>query len=108
MKYFDKQAAKKATKGEATVYTGAAGAAGALAGLTVGEGIGNINKRIMVDPLEKSELYKNLPQKLKKGIKASRIEFAAKVSGRARRLGAIAGGALGAGAAANYFIRKNI
>jgi hypothetical protein len=81
---------------------------GAYAGLRVGEGFGKIHKKIIMDPLEKSELYKNLLPKLKKGIKTSRIEHAAKVSKNVRRFGAIAGGALGAGAAASYFLRKKI
>ena len=98
----------RASKSEATIYTGVGAGVGAGAGLLAGEGYGEIHKRITVDPLEKSEIYKNLPEKLKKAVKASRIEHAAKISKNVRRFGAIAGGALGAGAAANYFIRKNI
>ncbi len=107
MKYFEKEAKSKTSKGEAVLYTSAAGAAGAYAGLRAGEGLGNIHKSITVDTLQNEDI-KKLPKKLVEGIRKTRVEHAAKVSKKFRRLGAIAGGALGAGAAANYFIRKNI
>jgi hypothetical protein len=73
----------KASKGEATVYTAGAGAGGAYAGLRAGEAY---DRRTLT---QINRYYMGSTRKLK-------------------HFGAIAGGALGAGVAANYFIRKNI
>ena len=88
----------KASKSEATIYTGVAGATGAYGGLRAGEAFAKAHTKAIAELIPKN----------KYNIKMPPFEHAANISKKVKRFGAIAGGALGAGAAANYFIRKNI
>lgn len=93
----------KASKGEAATYTGASAGAGAYGGLRAGEAFGKAHAKVIAE-----DPFHRLKSTVKGYYGESPSQYAAKVSKRVKRFGAVAGGALGAGAAANYFLRKNI
>ena len=95
---------QKASKSEATIYTAGAGAAGAYAGLRGGEAFGKAHAKAIAEDVVLGG--KKIP--LEKYRKESPMQYAARVSKKVKRFGAVVGGVLGAGVAANYFIRKNI
>jgi predicted nucleic-acid-binding protein len=91
----------KVSKEKATTYTGLAAGAGAYGGLRAGEAFGKAHTKAVAEDVitggYKTKLLKEPP-----------MQYAEKIYKRSKRVGAVVGGALGAGAAANYFLRKNI
>jgi hypothetical protein len=107
MKFFEKQAKKKDKKAP-SVVTGVAGGVGAYAGVRGGEAFGKEFSKLEMESFKKSKTYKNLPDLLQDKAVRAKSKYTAGMSKRFKRMGAVAGGVLGAGAAANYFLRKNI
>lgn len=107
MKFFEKQAKKK-DKNVPAIVTGVAGGVGAYAGVRGGESFGKEFSKLEMESFKKSETYKNLPDLLQDKAVRAKSKYTANVSKKFKRMGAVAGGILGAGAVANYFLRKKI